>query len=60
MSKVTNYLKEVKAEMAHVSFPTRKQAMMFTSVVIVLSFAVAIYLGLVDYLFRIVLGNFFK
>lgn len=60
MSKVTNYLKEVKAEMAHVSFPTRAQAMMFTTVVIILSLTVAVYLGLADYLFRIVLGNFFK
>jgi preprotein translocase SecE subunit len=60
MSKVTNYLKEVKAEMAHVSFPTRKKAMMFAGIVIVISLGVSLYLGLADYVFRIVLGSFFK
>jgi preprotein translocase subunit SecE len=60
MSKVTNYLKEVRAEMAHVSFPTRKQAMLFTIVVIAISLGMAFYLGLADYIFRIALSNFFK
>lgn len=60
MSKISTYLSEVKAEMSHVSFPTRKQAMISTGVVIVLSLGVALYLGLADYLFRAVLGNFFK
>ncbi len=57
--KINDYLKEVKAEMAHVSFPTRKQTMMFTGVVIVLSLAVAAYLGLVDYIFKMLVGGFF-
>ncbi|HEY4512666.1 MAG TPA: preprotein translocase subunit SecE [Candidatus Paceibacterota bacterium] len=60
MSKIGNYLKEVKAEMAHVSWPTRKQTILFTGVVIALSLGMAIYLGLVDYIFNLALGNFFK
>ncbi|MES2059953.1 MAG: preprotein translocase subunit SecE [Patescibacteria group bacterium] len=60
MSKVTNYLKEVKAEMAHVTFPTRRQTSAFTLVVIILSLGVALYLGLADYVFRVLLGSFFK
>jgi len=60
MSKITDYLKDVKAEMAHVSFPTRKQTMLFTGVVIVISLGAALYLGLADYVLRLGLGNFFK
>jgi preprotein translocase SecE subunit len=56
--KITDYLTEVKAEMSHVSFPTRKQTIMFTGVVIVLSLIVAAYLGLVDYLFKMLVGGF--
>ncbi len=56
--KITDYLKEVKAEMAHVSFPSRKQTILFTSVVIVLSLGMAIYLGLVDYALNQLVGKF--
>lgn len=60
MSKIGNYLKEVRSEMAHVSFPTRNKTMLFTAVVIVISLGMAAYLGLVDYVFRIILGGIFK
>lgn len=46
--------------MAHVSWPTRKQTILFTGVVIALSLGMAIYLGLVDYILNLALGNFFK
>lgn len=49
--KLTNYVKETKAEMSHVSWPTRKQAIVFTVAVIIFSFAVAFYLGAFDALF---------
>ena len=45
------YLKEVRAEMKHVSWPTRSQTIVYTVVVIALSLATAVYLGLWDYLF---------
>ncbi len=60
MSKITNYFKEVKAEMVHVSWPSRKQTTLFTLVVVILSLAVAIYLGLLDYVLRIGVGEFFN
>lgn len=50
--KITDYLKDVRAEMAHVSFPTRKKTVLFTVVVIVLSLGMAIYLGVIDYLLK--------
>lgn len=46
-----NYLKEVRAEMKHVSWPTRTQAIVYTAVVVAVSFLTAFYLGLWDYLF---------
>jgi preprotein translocase subunit SecE len=46
-----NYLKEVRAEMKHVSWPSRRQAAVYTAVVIGVSLGVAIYLGVLDYIF---------
>lgn len=45
------YLKETKGELTHVSWPTRRQAIAFTVVVIVISLIVAAYLGALDFLF---------
>ncbi|OGC84424.1 preprotein translocase subunit SecE [Candidatus Adlerbacteria bacterium RIFCSPHIGHO2_12_FULL_53_18] len=45
------YLREVRAEMRHVSWPTRRQTIISTAVVIAISLAAAVYLGLFDYLF---------
>ncbi len=46
------YLKEVKTEMSHVSFPTRRQGMLYTVLVIVFSLGVAVFLGFFDFLFK--------
>jgi len=48
-----NYFGEVKAEMAHVSFPSRKQTIFFTVLVILISLAVSIYLGVFDFIFKL-------
>lgn len=46
-----NYFKEVRAEMKHVSWPTRRQAVVYTVAVIAISIATAVYLGLLDFVF---------
>jgi len=46
------YLKDTKAELKHVSWPTRKQTMIYTILVIVISFFTALYLGLFDFVFK--------
>ena len=46
-----NYLKEVRAEMKHVSWPSRTQTIVFTVVVVGVSLFTAGYLGAWDYLF---------
>ncbi len=50
-----NYFKDVRAEMRHVSWPTRRQAVVYTGVVIAVSLVTAIYLGLLDYVFSLVI-----
>lgn len=55
MSRITNYFKETQAELKHVTWPTRKQAILYTVVVIVISLVTAAYLGAFDYLFTFLL-----
>lgn len=55
MSKVLDYIKETQAEMKHVSWPTRKQAIVFTVVVITVSVVTGAYLGVLDALFTYLL-----
>jgi len=50
-----NYLKDVRAELKHVSWPSRAQTILYTIVVVAVSAAVAVYLGLWDYIFSLVL-----
>ena len=49
--KIVDYLRETKGELKHVSWPTRRQAIAFTVLVIVISIVVSVYLGLFDALF---------
>ncbi len=58
MQTFINYLKETKAELAHVTWPTRSQAVSFTIVVVIVSILTAIYLGFFDYLFSLILQKF--
>ena len=52
MSKLTEYITETRGEMKHVSWPTRKQAIAFTIVVIVISIGISFFLGFFDFLFQ--------
>jgi preprotein translocase subunit SecE len=56
--KIIEYVKETKGELKHVSWPTRKQAIVFTSIVIILSLLVSAFLGLFDFLFAELLATF--
>lgn len=53
-----SYLRDTKGELKHVSWPTRQQAIVYTTLVIVVSIAVAIYLGFFDWLFTELLNIF--
>jgi len=58
MDKIIQFLKEVRVEMAKVSWPTRKQTVLYTLVVIGLSLFVAAFLGLLDFGFKLVIEKF--
>jgi preprotein translocase subunit SecE len=57
MSLIT-YLKDTQAEMKHVTWPSRQQAIAFTIVVIVISIFVSFFLGFFDYLFKLIIAKF--
>lgn len=46
---IINYFKDVRAEMKHVSWPSRRLTITYTVVVIAISLVTAVYLGLLDY-----------
>jgi preprotein translocase subunit SecE len=58
MSRVSEYLKDTKGELKHVTWPAKKQAIVFTVVIIVFSFVVAAFLGAFDLLFTQILKSF--
>ncbi len=54
---ITTYFKETREEFKHVNWPTRKQAIAYSIAVIVISLAVAYFLGAFDSLFQFGLGK---
>jgi len=52
MNKLTNYVKESVEEMKKVTWPTKKETSNYTLLVIGISIAVALFLGLLDYIFN--------
>jgi len=55
-----SYLKEVKAELSHVTWPTRAEAQYLTLVVIGGSVLVGLYVGGLDFAFTNLLGIILK
>jgi preprotein translocase subunit SecE len=51
MTSFITYLKNVRGELAHVVWPTRRQAIQHTILVIVISALVALAIAGLDYLF---------
>jgi len=51
MEKFIQYLKDSRAELAHVSWPTQRQAATYTIVVVVVSIIVSLFLGFADFIF---------
>ena len=50
MSSLMNFIREAKAELKKVTWPTRRQIWYWTIVVIVFTLCVSLYLGLIDFL----------
>ncbi len=58
MSRFVQYLKDTQTELKHVSWPTRKQAVIFTIIVIAISIVTAAYLGALDWAFTWIVESF--
>jgi preprotein translocase subunit SecE len=58
MSKITEFLRDVKIELGRVSWPTKKQTTQYTMVVILMSLAVAAFLASWDAIFGFILNKF--
>ena len=58
LSKITNYLKEVKVEIKKVNMPTKQETIKYTLIVIGLSLVVAIFLGGLDFIFTLLVSKF--
>ena len=49
LQKIIRFLSEAKAELKRVTWPTPKQTLASTAVVIVIVFIIAIFLGIIDF-----------
>ena len=52
-----SYVSETRKELAHVNWPTRRQALVFTVIVIVFSLAVSFFLAFFDLSFTTIVGK---
>ena len=51
---VTTYLREVRVELTRVDWPTRRELVSMTIVVVVVLLALAVYLGMFDYIYTVI------
>ena len=58
--KSIQFYQDVRSELRKVTFPTRKETITSTAVVITVVFIIAIYLGMVDFILSLFLGNLLK
>lgn len=58
MNSLGNFLKDVKLELGRVNWPTKQQTIRYTAAVVVLSLAVAGFLGGLDFVFTHILNKF--
>lgn len=53
---IVKYLKETRAELKKVSWPTRQEALNLTLIVVAFTISMAALLGVIDYIFAWVFG----
>lgn len=60
MSRFIDYLKDTQVELRHIAWPTRKQAIVYTALVIGISVMIGLIVGLFDFLFARGINWFIK
>lgn len=58
MKTIYNFILDAKAELMKVNWPTKKQTINYTLIIIGVSLVVAFFLGGLDYLFGLILKKF--
>ena len=53
-NRITKYFNETRAELRKVTWPTRDETRNLTTIIVIVTVAMAIFLGLLDYIFQIV------
>ena len=56
MSKVITYFREALYELRKVTWPTKKQTINYSIIVIAITIATAIFFAALDYIFTVLLG----
>jgi len=51
INKIINYIKESKAELQKVVWPSKKETIKYTLLVIGVSLGIAVFFGVIDYIF---------
>jgi len=54
---LTTYVAETRKELAHLNWPTRRQTVAFTAIVVVFSLGVAFFLAFFDLSFTTIIGK---
>lgn len=57
MNKIITFLRDVKVELSRVNWPTQKQTLQYSLIVIGMSIAVALFLGGWDAIFGFILNK---
>ncbi len=58
--KIINFFKEARVELSKVVWPKRPEIVRNTWMVILVSLGVAFFLGILDYIFSLGIGQFFN
>ena len=53
-NRITKYFNETRAELRKVTWPTRDETRNLTTIIVIVTVAMAMFLGLLDYIFQVV------
>ena len=54
---IVRYFKGTRAELRKVTWPTREETKTLTTIIVIVTVAMAVFLGVLDYLFQIVVAG---
>jgi len=58
LDKIIQFLKEVRVELSKVHWPTRREMVVYTAIVLSVSTFLALFLGALDWVFASILNKF--